>query len=194
MLPSPTLLSVQEVTTAKGNTERLATVEVTVTLIDSESGESFTIKGLGSGQDPSDKAIAKAQTIGIKYAYSASDPDKSETLNNRKTTRQIFAYKPKNGLLLQSRLYNTHGGTCGAQAESKLYRDLVQREISELEGVPNLWKTETFHVAVKFPLDFTAMIATMKDWNFVNPASITLLKRGKFLTVMASAFKFASTA
>ena len=69
---TPTLLSVQEVTTAKGNTERLATVEVTVTLIDSESGESFTIKGLGSGQDPSDKAIAKAQTIGIKYAYLAS--------------------------------------------------------------------------------------------------------------------------
>lgn len=69
---TPSLLSMQEITTAKGNTERLATVEVTVTLIDSESGESFTIKGLGSGQDPSDKAIAKAQTIGIKYAYLAS--------------------------------------------------------------------------------------------------------------------------
>ena len=35
------ILSMQEITTAKGNTERLATVEVTVTLIDSESGESF---------------------------------------------------------------------------------------------------------------------------------------------------------
>ena len=69
---TPSLLSMQEITTAKGNTERLATVEVIVTLIDSESGESFTIKGLGSGQDPSDKAIAKAQTIGIKYAYLAS--------------------------------------------------------------------------------------------------------------------------
>ena len=76
--------------------------------------------------------------------FTAFDSDKPETLNNRKTTRQIFAYKPYNGLLLQSRLYNTHGGTCGAQAESKLYRDLVQREISELEGVPNLWKTEKY--------------------------------------------------
>ena len=64
---TPSLLSMQEITTAKGNTERLATVEVTVTLIDSESGESFTIKGLGSGQDPSDKAVAKAQTMAIKY-------------------------------------------------------------------------------------------------------------------------------
>ena len=45
--------------------------------------------------------------------------------------------KPNNGLLLQSLLYNTHGGTCGTQAESKLYLDLVQRELSELEGVPS---------------------------------------------------------
>ena len=76
--------------------------------------------------------------------FTASNPDNPETLNNRKTTRQLFMYKPHNGLLLQSRLYNTHGGTCGAQAESKLYRDLVQRELSSLEGVPNLWKTEKY--------------------------------------------------
>jgi len=69
---TPALLNVQEVTTAKGNTERLATVEVTVTLIDSESGESFAIKGLGSGQDAGDKALAKAQTMALKYAYLAS--------------------------------------------------------------------------------------------------------------------------
>ena len=76
--------------------------------------------------------------------FTASDPDNPETLNNRKTTRQLFMYKPNNGLLLQSRFYNTYGGTCGAQAESKLYRDLVQRELSELEDVPNLWKTEKY--------------------------------------------------
>ena len=69
---TPSLLNVQEVTTAKGNTERLATVEVTVTLIDSESGESFAIKGLGSGQDAGDKALAKAQTMALKYCYMAS--------------------------------------------------------------------------------------------------------------------------
>ena len=76
--------------------------------------------------------------------FTAADPDNPETLNNRKTTRQLFMYKPDNGLLLQSRLYNTSGGTHGAQAESNLYRDLVQRELSELEGVPNLWKTEKY--------------------------------------------------
>ena len=69
---TPNLLSVQEVTTAKGNVEQLATVEVTVTLIDSESGETLTLKGLGSGQDSSDKSVAKAQTMALKYAYLAS--------------------------------------------------------------------------------------------------------------------------
>ena len=69
---TPNLLSMQQVTTAKGNVEQLATVEVTVTLIDSESGETLTLKGLGSGQDSGDKSVAKAQTMGIKYAYLSS--------------------------------------------------------------------------------------------------------------------------
>lgn len=69
---TPNLLSMQQVTTAKGNIEQLATVEVSVTLIDAESGESFTLKGLGSGQDAGDKSIAKAQTMALKYAYLAS--------------------------------------------------------------------------------------------------------------------------
>ena len=70
--------------------------------------------------------------------FTVADPEVAETLNNRKTSRQLFMYKPYNGLLLQSRLYNTHGGTRGEQEESKLYRDLVQRELSELEGVPKI--------------------------------------------------------
>ena len=69
---TPNLLSVQEVTTAKGNIERLATIEVSIMLIDSESGESLILKGLGSGQDAGDKALAKAQTMALKYAYLAS--------------------------------------------------------------------------------------------------------------------------
>ena len=67
-----TLLDMHTVTTAKGNSENLATVEISVTLIDSDSGESLKIKGIGSGQDAGDKAVAKAQTMGIKYAYLTS--------------------------------------------------------------------------------------------------------------------------
>ena len=76
--------------------------------------------------------------------FTAANPDEPETLNNRKTSRQIFCYKPFNGLLLQSRLYNTNGGTRGHQEDSDLYRDLIQREISKLEEIPNLWKTENY--------------------------------------------------
>lgn len=68
----PNLLSMQQVTTAKGNVEQLATVEVTVTLIDADSGETLTLKGLGSGQDSGDKSVAKSQTMALKYAYLAS--------------------------------------------------------------------------------------------------------------------------
>ena len=77
-------------------------------------------------------------------AFTAADPKDPETLNNRKTTRQIFAYEPGNGVLLQSRLYNTSGGTRGAQSESKVYRDLIQRELAALESFPNLWNTDSY--------------------------------------------------
>ena len=46
----------------------------------------------------------------FKTTFTVADPADKETLNNRKTTRQVFAYKPGNGLLLQSRMYNTSGG------------------------------------------------------------------------------------
>lgn len=73
--------------------------------------------------------------------FTAADPSDPETLNNRKTSRQMFFYRPGSGVLLQSRMYNTSGGVNGATAEGDLYRDLIQREISSLENVPNLWKT-----------------------------------------------------
>ena len=73
----------------------------------------------------------------IVFTADGTDPD---SLCNRKTSRQIFAYKPYNGLLLQSRLYNTDGGTSGYQEVSDVYRDLVQREISSLENAINLWR------------------------------------------------------
>ena len=73
-------------------------------------------------------------------AFTVNDPKDPELFNNRKTTRQVYAYEPGNGVLLQSRFYNTSGGTRGAQEDSQLYRDLIEREISMLENQPNLWK------------------------------------------------------
>lgn len=61
----------------------LATVEVVITLLDVETENSLTIRGVGSGMDKGDKAVAKAQTMAVKYAWkntlliadSGDDPD-----------------------------------------------------------------------------------------------------------------------
>ena len=69
---SPSLINLQNVTTAKGNIEHLATVEVEIKLVDKDSGEEAILKGLGNGQDSGDKAIAKGLTSALKYAYMMS--------------------------------------------------------------------------------------------------------------------------
>ena len=69
---SPSLISLQDVTTIKGNVEHLATVEVEIKLVDKDSGEEAILKGLGNGQDSGDKAVAKALTSAMKYAYMMS--------------------------------------------------------------------------------------------------------------------------
>ncbi len=111
--------------------------------------------------------------------FVVADPNSQETLNNRKTMRQIFAYKPGNGLLLQSRLYNTDGGTYGAQAASKVYRDLVQREISQLEQAPNLWQTynyfNNFHITISAGEGFGGY----PDWMYRNFGAKISIRRDK---------------
>lgn len=85
----PELLSMDEVTNAKGGRENLATVKIDILLVDSETGETVTISGIGSGQDSGDKAVMKAQTAAIKYAYllsfaiSTGDDPESEKGDNR---------------------------------------------------------------------------------------------------------------
>ncbi|WP_196589981.1 ERF family protein, partial [Pectinatus frisingensis] len=91
----PEIISINEITTAKGNIERLATVKVNITLIDRDSDESITITGLGSGQDAGDKAVMKAQTAAIKYAYMLSfaiatgDDPEADSKTDENTTVQI---------------------------------------------------------------------------------------------------------
>jgi len=65
----PEILQQVDVTTAKGNIEHMATVKIDIMLIDAESGESVSFSGIGTGQDSGDKAVMKAQTAAIKYAY-----------------------------------------------------------------------------------------------------------------------------
>ncbi len=63
------ILGQTEKTNRSGTIETLVTIQTDVTLIDCDSGESVTFTGLGSGQDVGDKAVAKAQTMALKYAW-----------------------------------------------------------------------------------------------------------------------------
>ena len=78
----------------------LAIVEVEISLYDND-GETLKIKGVGSGIDTSDKSVAKAQTMAVKYAWknslliadSSDDPDsvagKVNYKNSVKTSNKI---------------------------------------------------------------------------------------------------------
>ena len=90
--------------------------------------------------DYNNGCIGYARDSVTMIAFTVDDNNFSEeALNNRKTSRQLYMYMPHNFTLLQSRLYNTHGGTSGEQETTKLYRHMIEREISKLEGLPNLW-------------------------------------------------------
>jgi hypothetical protein len=65
----PEILQQADVTTAKGTIEHMVTVKIDITLIDVDSGESVSFSGIGTGQDGGDKAVMKAQTAALKYAY-----------------------------------------------------------------------------------------------------------------------------
>lgn len=106
-------------------------------------------------------------------AFTAADPNEPETLNNRKTTRQLFMYQPGKGILLQSRMYNSSGGTRGKQKESKVYRDLIQREISALEEVPNLWTTRTYiNNEFGIRIDPGSGFGGYADWEYADFAAV----------------------
>ena len=92
----PEIIKDEAVTTAKGTVEHLVTVKIEVTLVDKDSGETAIFRGFGSGQDATDKAVMKAQTAALKYAYMLSlaiatgnDPEADE-----KTDENMNVSKP----------------------------------------------------------------------------------------------------
>lgn len=133
---TPTLLDLREVQTAKGNIDKHATISVTISIIDVETGESVQISGIGSGQDSGDKAIMKAETAAIKYAYMLSfciatgdDPEADNTtdLNTQvippktSTTRQLAR---TNQLMVSDDL---HCADCSCTISSKVSSFSKQR-------------------------------------------------------------------
>lgn len=89
-LANTKIVSSEMLSNSKGTQEKFVTVEMDITLIDKDSGETLHMVGLGSGQDVGDKAIAKAQTMALKYAWLTSlnistgdDPENDHELDER---------------------------------------------------------------------------------------------------------------
>lgn len=133
---TPTLLDLREVQTAKGNIDKHATISVTISIIDVETGESVQISGIGSGQDSGDKAIMKAETAAIKYAYMLSfciapgdDPEadnatdlKTQDISSKESTTRQTARS--NQRMVSDDL---HCADCGCTISSKVSNFSKQR-------------------------------------------------------------------
>lgn len=134
---TPTLLDLREVQTAKGNIDKHATISVTISIIDVETGESVQISGIGSGQDSGDKAIMKAETAAIKYAYMLSfciatgdDPeaDNNTDLNTQTTPApKVSTVRPKAKTSQTIVSDDLHCTDCGCTISSKVSSFSKQR-------------------------------------------------------------------
>lgn len=99
--PEYTLLESVDVSNGSGKRERYVTVLVKITLHDVESEETMVISGIGSGQDSSDKAAPKAQTMAVKYAWKsalliadASDDSNSDSTTSDSATTFVQTDRP----------------------------------------------------------------------------------------------------
>lgn len=85
-----TVTELRERVTQKGGQEFVAVVELLLFLVDVETGRGIMVKAAGSGMDPGDKAVMKAQTAAIKYAWmlglnssTGDDPEADEETDRR---------------------------------------------------------------------------------------------------------------
>jgi len=94
-------------------------------------------------------AIGYARDAVTMIAFTVKDFNDKKSLSYRKTSRQLFMYEVGNGVLLQSRLYDSeisgesYGGVDGKADDIekyKIYRELIEREISECEKFLNFGK------------------------------------------------------
>lgn len=133
---TPTLLDLREVQTAKGNIDKHATISVTISIIDVETGESVQISGIGSGQDSGDKAIMKAETAAIKYAYMLSfciatgdDPEADNTtdLKTQDISPKTSTARPTARSNQRMVSDDLHCSDCGCTISSKVSSFSKQR-------------------------------------------------------------------
>ena len=116
--------------------------------------------------------------------FTVNNFDDEESWYNRKTSRQLFMYKPDSKVLLQSRMYDSAGGTTGRQPASKPYREIVQKIISDCEEKPNLWRSfnynpcrEHYEEYPHFEFEEAYNFAGYPDWTFPDFAPMISIRK-----------------
>ena len=78
-----------------------AIVRLTLKFVDGDNGEILVVQGLGQGQDKGDKAVMKANTAALKYAYanaftmSWGDDPEADAATDRSTTKKTSKPRAK---------------------------------------------------------------------------------------------------
>jgi len=100
-VPEFAIVDTKETKTSSGAIWQLVTVKCSLQIIDADTGESVVVTSLGSGTDPGDKAVAKAQTMAIKYAWltalnieTGNDPEADPRTDNTEFTGQAQQGQP----------------------------------------------------------------------------------------------------
>ncbi len=82
--------------------DRVVTVRMTVVVADTESEERATFRGIGSGMDSGDKAVMKACTAALKYAWlgafsvsTGDDPEADEDTDRRASSTRGGTTRPQ---------------------------------------------------------------------------------------------------
>ena len=135
---TPSIINSYDVTNARGNVEHQVTVGCNILLIDSESGESIDLYGIGTGQDAGDKAVMKAETAAIKYAYLLSmaistgdDPEADTGVDERNYTSPQPNTAPKPAPARKNTVEQPESSAvcigCGKEISEKVYKYSMAR-------------------------------------------------------------------
>lgn len=139
---------------------KVTTVRVTVNLFDVESGETMQLVGIGSGADTGDKAVMKAQTAALKYAWMMSlniatgdDPEADESTDKNNAKPPVANSNIRSGMNTPPKEKNSATGQTGGKKEDadspvkfkKKQEDgtFVFVEIDQLSNSQILWYSTT---------------------------------------------------
>lgn len=118
--------------------------------------------------DYNNGCIGYARDSITMICFTVNNPDDKESLNNRKTSRQLFMYEPGSSILLQSRMYTSDGGTRGGHKWSDTFMQAVMKVLDECEQNNEGWYDKYYYHEDDIPARFTAVnnFGGYADWEY----------------------------